>query len=75
MPRKSSSSRRADSLPAELRDESRGVRLHKAMADAGVGSRRACEQLIADRRVTVNGSLITAMPVWVDPAEIGRAHV
>ncbi|MHB1156591.1 MAG: pseudouridine synthase [Phycisphaerales bacterium] len=64
----SSSSRNHDNLPAELRDESRGTRLHKAMADAGIGSRRACEQLIAERRVTVNGHLIKSMPVWVDPA-------
>ena len=58
-----------DDRPEPLRDESRGLRLHKAMADAGVGSRRACEQLIEDRRVSVNGYLIKQMPIWVDPAE------
>jgi pseudouridine synthase len=59
-------SRRSD-FPAALRDASRGVRLNKFLADAGVGSRRACEQAIEERRVTVNAQPITAMPVWVDP--------
>ena len=53
--------------PDELRDASRGVRLHKAMADAGVASRRESEALIAEGRVKVNGHVITKMPAWVDP--------
>jgi 23S rRNA pseudouridine2605 synthase len=56
-------------FPAELRDAARGVRLHKAMADAGVGSRRKCEQLIEQKLVTVNGYLVRELPVWVDPAQ------
>lgn len=55
--------------PAELRDASRGIRLHKAMADAGVASRRESEALIAEGRVKVNGQVITKMPAWVDPQE------
>jgi pseudouridine synthase len=52
---------------APFRDESRGIRLTKALAAAGVGSRRACEQLIEETRVAVNGVTITDMPAWVDP--------
>ena len=40
-------------------EEEKCVRLQKLMAQAGIGSRRACEKLIAEGRVTVNGDLIT----------------
>jgi len=38
------------------------------MADAGVGSRRHCEELIVHGAVKVNGEVIDALPAWVDPA-------
>ena len=35
----------------------RSIRLHKALADAGLGSRRQIEEWIAAGRVTVNGTV------------------
>jgi pseudouridine synthase len=38
------------------------------MAEAGVASRRECERLIEAGAVEVNGRVVTALPVFVDPA-------
>lgn len=45
-----------------------GVRLQKVMADAGVGSRRACEALIEAGRVEVDGRQVRQQGMRVDPA-------
>jgi len=39
------------------------------MADAGVGARRDCEDLITAGRVKVNGRIVTALPCFVDPGK------
>jgi pseudouridine synthase len=44
------------------------VRLQKVLSAAGVASRRASEQLILDRRVTVNGETVTALGTRADPS-------
>lgn len=55
------------SIPEALTDKSRGPRLQKVLAGLGVGSRRACETMISDGHVRVNGQAVTAMPAFVDP--------
>jgi 23S rRNA pseudouridine2605 synthase len=44
-----------------------GVRLQKVLASAGVGSRRACEDLIAQGRVEVDGRVVREQGMRVDP--------
>ena len=43
------------------------VRLQKFLADAGVASRRACEQIIREGRVQVNGQPVLVLGSKVDP--------
>lgn len=45
-------------------------RLHKLMAAAGAGSRRQCEELISQGRVTVDGKVITELGHKVDPEAV-----
>ncbi len=42
-------------------------RLQKVMAHAGVASRRACEEMIVDGRVKINGKVVTELGTRVDP--------
>ncbi|MBL9120160.1 MAG: rRNA pseudouridine synthase [Phycisphaerae bacterium] len=60
MPRKTSHSFTLDT---------RGPRLQRVLADAGYGSRRACEELIESGDVRVNGELVNTLPAWVNPSE------
>jgi 23S rRNA pseudouridine2605 synthase len=47
--------------------EPEGERLQKVLARAGLGSRRACEELIESARVEVNGRVVTTQGRRVDP--------
>jgi 23S rRNA pseudouridine2605 synthase len=52
-------------MTSETSDE--GVRLQKVLAQAGVASRRAAEDLIAAGRVSVNGTVVSEFGRRVDP--------
>lgn len=47
-------------------DPDGGERLQRVLSQAGVASRRACEALIEEGRVEVNGRVVTRLPVFVD---------
>jgi len=44
------------------------IRLHVYLSKRGVGSRRFCEEMIRQGRVSVNGAIVREMGIKVDPA-------
>ncbi|MGH9274089.1 MAG: pseudouridine synthase, partial [Acidimicrobiales bacterium] len=70
-------------MPAEGDDDSAlehadGVRLQKVLAQAGLGSRRVCEDLIEQRRVRVNGEVADLgrrVHPEVDVVEVNGAQI
>ncbi|MGJ9412229.1 pseudouridine synthase [Aeromicrobium sp. CF4.19] len=50
-----------------MSSEGEGVRLQKVLAQAGVASRRRCEELMLAGLVEVNGEVVTRMGTRVDP--------
>ncbi|GAA1498873.1 pseudouridine synthase [Paeniglutamicibacter kerguelensis] len=69
-PNKPTQRERAQAAHSDLE----GVRLQKVMANAGVASRRVCEEMIAGGRVEVNGALVVEPGVRIDP-ERDTVHV
>lgn len=69
--RKRSGSHSAKPASGRLRDKNEaaldGDRLQKIMAAAGIGSRRACEAIILQNRVQVNGLTITKLGTRANP--------
>ena len=45
-----------------------GVRLNKFLRDCQLGSRRACEKLVTEGRVVIDGELVTDLATLVDPS-------
>ena len=66
--RRSRRSRRRDHRrqPVTVDPAPEGIRLQKVLASAGLGSRRKAEELIADGRVTINGT-VAELGARVDP--------
>jgi 23S rRNA pseudouridine2605 synthase len=58
--------------PPPSRPSGRELRLQKFLAEAGVASRRAAEQLIRDGHVSINGQVVSELGVRITP---GRDHV
>ncbi|MGN1302749.1 MAG: S4 domain-containing protein, partial [Clostridia bacterium] len=47
--------------------EDNKVRLQKFLANSGVASRRKCEELILEGKVSVNGKVVKELGIKIDP--------
>jgi len=52
-----------------MSEEEKGMRLAKYLSNAGIASRRRCEELIAEGRVSVNGQVVTTPVCLVVPGK------
>ena len=57
----------ADGAPEPDSSHPEGERLQKVLARAGVGSRRVCEDMIDEGRISVNGAVVTVQGMRVHP--------
>ena len=64
---------RSEKQDGEMRDGARAaratMRINRALARAGLGSRRAVEEIITSGRVAVNGETVTDLATRIDPAK------
>ena len=51
---------------AKRASETTKERIQRVLADAGVASRRACEEMVLEGLVTVNGRTVSSLPAFVD---------
>ena len=58
-----------NSTAFEKKENSEPVRLQAFLAHCGVASRRACEQIILDGRVSVNGNIVTELGTKVSAGD------
>jgi 23S rRNA pseudouridine2605 synthase len=59
--------RPGDVEETEPDDDRPGERLQKVLARAGVGSRRVCEDMIDEGRISVNGKVVRVQGMRIDP--------